>query len=124
MVNVPFIFIFKVGITSLAIGAGKRAKAIDKAMPGLPVPIFILPVPGAYYIEQEMHKIMRHFKFSFYRGDGHTETFLLAPLIFAIPVMLSVWGVYLYAFDYFFHTTILPTLARWFFYSLFYLIGI
>lgn len=111
LIHIPCIWRFKVGITSLHIGAKKRAKGIDKAMFGFPVPIMVLPIPGAYHIEQEMHRILRQWQTNFYKGDGHTEWFILAPLFFTVPIMLAVWGLYLYAVDCWLGTTILPTLA-------------
>ena len=88
------VWIFKVGIVRAGKGAFKRAKEVDRAMPGIPVPIMAVIIPfGAYQVEQEMHRIMRRWRFNFYKGDGHTETFVLAPLFFTVPIMFSIWGV-------------------------------
>jgi hypothetical protein len=121
MVHIPCVWRFKVGITSLNIGAKKRAANIDKAMFGFPLPIMVLPVPFAYAIEQEMHRIMRAWKTDFYRGDGHTEWMILAPLFFTVPIMLSVWGLYIAAFDAWAGTRILPTVAGWVFEMIYFL---
>jgi hypothetical protein len=121
MVHIPCVWRFKVGITSLNIGAKKRAANIDKAMFGFPLPIMVLPVPFAYAIEQEMHRIMRLWHTDFYRGDGHTEWFNIAPLFFTVPIMLSVWAIYIAAFDAWAGTRILPTVAGWVFDTIYFL---
>lgn len=115
MVHFPMIVFFKVGITSLSIGAKARAKGIDREMPGFPLPIFVLPIPGAYYVEQELHKMMSRFKVDFYRGSGHSEWFFLAPLFIALPIMLVIWYIYLCGIDRALGTTIAPVLSGWFF---------
>ena len=120
MIHIPGIWRFKVGITSLSIGAVKRAKSIDKEMFGFPVPIMILPIPGAFFIEQEMHRIMRRWNTRFTKASGKTEWFILAPLFFTLPIMLCVWGLYLAAFDAYFGTKALPVVAGWFFETIFY----
>lgn len=116
MVHVPLIWKFKVGITSLSIGAKRRARAIDRAVFGFPVPIMVVPIPfGAYKVEQEMHRIMRPFQTRFYKGDGGSEWFNIVPLFFAVPVMLCIWLVYLFGIDLMFGTSIAPVCAEAFF---------
>jgi hypothetical protein len=99
---------FKVGITSLHIGAKKRAANIDKQMFGFPFPIMVVPVPGAYHIEQEMHRIMRRWNTRFYKGSGRSEWFNIAPLFFTVPIQLAIWGLYLVGIDLIFGTRIAP----------------
>ena len=118
----PWVWKFKVGITSLSIGAAKRARDIDREMFGFPIPIMIVPVPGAYYIEQEMHRIMRRFNTRFTSASGKSEWFNVVPLFFTVPIMLSIWGLYFAGIDAIFHTTILPTVAQYFFDALFWII--
>ena len=121
--NFPLIWIFKVGIVRTGKGAFRRAKEVNKAMPGYPIPIMAVIIPfGAYRVEQEMHRIMRRWRVDFYKGDGHTETFIIAPLFFAVPIMLTIWGLYLAAFDAYFGTKALPVVAGWFFETIFYLL--
>lgn len=115
----PWVWKFKVGITSLSIGAAKRARDIDREMFGFPIPIMIVPLPGAFYVEQEMHRIMRRFNTRFTSASGKSEWFNVVPLFFTVPIMLAIWGLYLAGIDAIFHTTILPTIARWFFDALF-----
>lgn len=115
MIHLPLFWKFKVGITSLSIGAKKRANSIDRDMPGIPIPIMVVPVPGAYYIEQEMHRIMRRYNTVFYRGDGRTEWFNIAPFFFTVPIQLTIWFLYLCLLDMALGTTIAPVTAEMFF---------
>ena len=115
MVHFPLIFFFKVGITSLTLGALYRSKLIDREMPGVPIPIFILPLPGAYHVEQELHRILKRTNFVFYKGSGCTEWFFVSPLFVALPIMLTIWGLYLMLFDCIFGTAVQPTVTRLFF---------
>ena len=99
MVHFPFIWWWKIGITSAAIGADKRAKQVDRAVIGFPVPVMVLFVPGAYYIEQDLHRLFEPLKCRFYKGDGSTEFFwfFVAPPVFLF--MVCVWLSYLYGID-------------------------
>ncbi len=102
MFHFPFVWFWKIGITSKS--ANKRAKSIDRAVIGFPVPVFILVIPGAYFVEQDLH---RHFLFlsaRFYKGDGSSEWFWfpVAPIVFAL--MCAGWIGYLWAFDLCFGT--------------------
>ena len=124
MVHFPLIFLFKVGITSLTIGALYRSKLIDREMPGIPIPIFILPLPGAYHVEQELHRILKRTNFVFYKGSGCTEWFFISPLFVVLPIMLTIWAGYLWLADCFFGTTMLPFFSKWFFYALFWICGV
>lgn len=122
MIHVPGVWRFKVGITSLSIGASKRAKSIDKEMFGFPVPIMILPLPGAYFVEQEMHRVMRRWNTRFTKASGKTEWFILMPLFYTLPIMLTIWAVYLFIFDQICGTKALPVVAGWFFDIIFYFV--
>jgi len=121
MIHLPLVFFFKVGITSLSIGAKARAKGIDRQMWGLPIPIFILPIPGAYHVEQALHKMLRRTNVKFYRGSGHQEWFFLSPLIVVVPIMLVVWGFYIGIADMLMGTQMLPFVSglifRFFFWA-------
>lgn len=99
MVHFPFIWWWKIGITSAEIGAERRAKQVDRAVFGFPVPIMVLFVPGAYFIEQDLHRLFSPMKCRFYRGDGSTEFFwfLVAPPVFLF--MVCMWLSYLYGID-------------------------
>lgn len=85
MVNIPFFWWVKIGITKRS--TGHRAKGIDKPMPGFPLPIFAVPLPFAYQVEQWLHDVLRGLSFRFYSGDGSTEWFWLPAILVAIPVL-------------------------------------
>ena len=121
MVHVPFIWFFKIGITSAEIGAAKRAKQVDRAVFGFPLPIMVLFLPGAYHIEQDLHRRFSFCHSKFYSGDGASEWFFMFPIVLW-PVMVAVWLSYIYAVDLvlgtaFFETIIifLFNVFRWFF---------
>lgn len=105
MVHVPFIWFWKIGITSVGIGADKRAKQVDRAVIGRPIPVMVLFVPGAYHIEQDLHRRFQFCHCVWYRGDGHQEWFILFPIIL-FPIMVCVWMSYLFLFDLIFGTQI------------------
>lgn len=119
MVHVPFVWWWKIGITSVGIGAKRRAKNLDRAMPGFPVPVLFVIVPNAYGIEQELHRWFAWFNARFYKGDGASEFFWFPAAAPTAAIMMTVWGVYLWLLDAALGTTILPTLARWFFFGAF-----
>lgn len=98
MVHFPFIVFFKIGITSVGIGAEKRAKQVDRAVIGFPIPIMVLFIPGAYHIEQDLHRRFSWCHARFYRGDGGSEWFILFPLLLW-PLMAWTWLSYLYGID-------------------------
>ncbi len=81
MVNLPLVIFVKIGITG--VGARKRARQVDKAAPGVPIPIMIMILPFVYHIEQFLHGLFSMLQTRFYRGDGHSEWFLF---IAGIPV--------------------------------------
>lgn len=74
MMHVPFVVFTKIGITG--VGAGKRAKQIDEAVFGFPLPVAIMVLPFVYQIEQFLHALFSPLRVRFYKGDGHTEWFL------------------------------------------------
>ena len=118
MVHFPFIWWWKIGITGKS--ATKRAKSIDKSMFGFPVPVFVVLLPGAFFVEQWLHREFSASNIIFYRGDGRTEWFWfwVAPIAFA--VMLAIWGGYfalagyLFGFDGFdFFCCFLQVIWNW-----------
>lgn len=92
MVHCPLFFFVKIGITGVS--ATKRAQAIDEAVWGFPIPIFVVFIPGAYFVEQWLHDICHFLKVDFYKGDGHSEWFLFPAILPALAVQLFFWGVY------------------------------
>lgn len=89
MLHFPFVIFAKIGITG--VGARKRAKQIDEAVWGFPVPVAIMVLPFVYQIEQFLHGLFSLFRVSFYKGDGHTEWFLV---VAAAPVVYFCYWIY------------------------------
>lgn len=89
MVNIPFFWWVKIGITKKS--TGTRAKSIDKPMPGFPLPIFAVPLPFAYEVEQWLHDVLSPLSCRFYSGDGSSEWFWAPAVIFAIPVLIVLF---------------------------------
>ena len=119
LIHCPFFWWVKIGITSVGIGAAKRAKNLDRAMFGFPVPIFFVIVPNAYGIEQELHRWFRRLNCKWYSGDGASEFFWFPAAFQVLAIMLTIWGLYLAGIDAFFGTTIFPTVSGLFFDFLF-----
>ncbi len=96
MVHVPWFMFWKIGIGH---DAFKRAKQVDRAMFGFPFPVMALFIPGAYFVEQTLHRQLSFFSVKFYDGDGSSEWFLfpVAPIVFLL--MLSGWLGYIGLFD-------------------------
>lgn len=94
MVHIPFVWWCKIGITG--VGAAKRAKQIDEAVIGFPLPVMILILPFVYEIEQLLHRLFAPLSCRFYRGDGSTEWFWL-PAGAAVFLLgfLYWWAIFL-----------------------------
>jgi len=91
MIHFQAIIFCKIGITGKS--AGARAKGLDRAMIGFPVPVFFCVVPGAYHIEQWLHRNLKPLSAKFYSGDGSSEWFLILAAPFALAAMLLIWGI-------------------------------
>jgi len=91
MLHIPAICFCKIGITGKS--AGARAKGLDRAMLGFPLPVFFCIVPGAYHIEQALHRNLKGLSARFYRGDGASEWFWILAAPFALAAMLLIWVV-------------------------------
>ncbi len=90
MVQIPAICFCKIGITGKS--ARARAKGLDRAMLGFPLPVFFCVVPGAYHIEQWMHQSLKGLSVRFYRGDGASEWFWIIAAPFALAIMILIWA--------------------------------
>lgn len=95
MVHFPFFIFWKIGFAHYSVT--KRARALDKAVFGRFWPVGFVAIPFAYPIEQWFHRKFRYLQFSFYKGDGSTETYLFPAAIPVIVFMLAVWGVKFWA---------------------------
>ena len=98
MVHVPFVWWWKIGITGKT--AKGRAKQVDRAVFGWPVVVMVVPIPGAYLIEQDLHRRFRWMNCRYYRGDGMSEWFWFPVILVVLPFMVAIWAGYLWAFDY------------------------
>ena len=101
MVNFPLVIYWKIGI---GFDAWKRAKQVDRAVFGMPIPVMVLFIPGAYYVEQDLHRTFAALNTRYYNGDGSSEWFWfpVAPVVFAL--MVSGWLGYVGLFDLFYGT--------------------
>jgi hypothetical protein len=97
MVHFPFLWWWKIGITGKT--AKGRAKQVDRAVFGWPVVVMVVPIPGAYLIEQDLHRRFAFLNCRYYRGDGSTEWFWFPVAALVLPFMLAVWLAYIYLAD-------------------------
>lgn len=93
MVHFPLLVFWKIGITGVSVRG--RAKQVDRAVWGWPIPICGCIVPGgAYWLEQAIHDLMGGFQARFYRGDGASEWFWFPAGFVAILFCLAVWAAW------------------------------
>ncbi len=92
MVHVPFIFFWKIGITGQS--ASRRAKNIDGQMFGFPFPVFFVIIPGAYHVEQWLHRSLKPLNVRFTQASGKNEWFWFPAAVFALVIMAVFWAVY------------------------------
>jgi len=92
MIHCPRFWMVKIGITGKTVTG--RAAQVDKAVWGFPIPIGVAIVPGAYFVEQFLHRKLRGINRRFYVGDGSTEWFLLPAAVSAYVVIVVSWGVW------------------------------
>lgn len=97
MLHFPFVVFVKIGITRKTTRG--RAKQIDNAVIGFPIPIMVMYLPAVEHFEQGFHRLFSPLSARFYRGDGSTEWFWF---LAGVPVLgvgiLYWWGVYEVAF--------------------------
>lgn len=94
LIQIPFVWWVKIGITAPHIGAGKRARQVGRAHFGFPVPIFFVPIPFCYQVEQFLHRMFAGLNCVWYKGDGHKEYFWFPVVAFVLPIMAAVWFFY------------------------------
>lgn len=85
LINIPFFWVIKVGITSKP---AARIKQIDKSSKGKDYYLFKHKVWAAYYWEQLHHKLLFLFKNNSFDGSGKTERFWIFALPFSIIIFL------------------------------------
>lgn len=94
MINFPLVVFVKIGITGKTVKG--RARQIDRAVFGIPVPIMVMYLPAVRRFETGFHRLFSPLSTRFYRGDGSTEWFwFLAGVPVFLLGVLYWWGVYL-----------------------------
>ena len=105
LINIPLIFVIKIGITG---SLWKRITTIDKDNFGWDIPIFAIPVYGAYWIEQRNKKLCKGMQINFFSGTGKTERFLIfamfPALAMAIFAFVLEWTFYVLFWAFIFWT--------------------
>ena len=86
---IPQIWMCKVGFTKRSVKS--RVRSTSKAVFGFTVPVFfcIVPVPKA--VEGIFHSLLGGLNKRFYKGDGHTETFIFPGIVIALALCFGVW---------------------------------
>ena len=61
-------------------------------MAGRPVTVWAAVIPGAYHVEQWLHRKMKGSNIVWYKGDGHREWFWfwVAPFVWVFMVLVTV----------------------------------
>lgn len=90
--NFPFFFFVKIGYTGKS--RKGRAKKVDRDAPGIVIPFFFVPAIGALYIEKRLHRWLKPFRVTFYRGDGYSEWYWLPAAIPVLAFGLACWALY------------------------------
>lgn len=96
MINIPLVVFVKIGITGHS--AKRRAAGLNRSVPGLPIPIFFCVVPGAYHVEQWLHRLCSGLSVRYYSGDGGSEWFWILAAIPALGLMAAIWVLEFWAF--------------------------
>lgn len=91
MVNFPFIFAWKVGISKNTI---KRAKQLTNKYPGLFIPVCWIKMPFAYQHEQFILNLTKRFKVTIWGKGGREIRFIFPGLL------IAVWIYFLLALKY------------------------
>ena len=91
LIYFPNILMCKVGFTKRSVKS--RVRGTSKAVFGFTVPVFFCIVPFPKAVEGVFHGLLGGLKMSFYKGDGHTETFVFPGVLIALALCFGVWMV-------------------------------
>jgi hypothetical protein len=91
MLFLPRFWVVKVGYTGTTKGVKKRASSVSKAAPGIAIPVGAMIVPFAWNIEQGLLDLLSPLRWDFYKGQGHTETFVFPAHVVVIIVWFGMW---------------------------------
>lgn len=89
LVNVPYVWVAKVGISG---NAAKRKKEIDKSAKGKDLVLVKFRIHYAYQVEQFIHRLCAPIRVRF-DGSGKTERFFILAIIPAFIFGLLFWLV-------------------------------
>jgi len=89
-IPIPNIALAKVGVGGSWMD---RLKGVSRTLNGFVIPIFIVWIPGAYYLEKWIHRKMKVLNVPYF-GSGRTEWFWIVVAAFAIPVMASAFAAF------------------------------
>ena len=84
--------VVKIGYTGTVSGVNKRAESVSRAAPGIAIPVAAMIMPFAWNIEQTAHFLFEGLRWDFYKGQGHTETFVFPA---HISILIVWFGMYL-----------------------------
>lgn len=98
MIHFPFVIFTKIGITGKSVKG--RARQIDEAVFGFPIPVMVLFIPFCYQVEQFLHAIFKPLNTTFYKGDGHTEWFLFPAGAAVVWIGWKYWIMLYKLFEY------------------------
>ncbi len=89
-IPIPNIALAKVGVGGSWMD---RLKGVSRTLNGFVIPIFIVWIPGAYYLEKWIHRKMKALNVPYF-GSGRTEWFWIVVILFAIPVMAAAFAAW------------------------------
>lgn len=89
LVYIPQIWMCKVGYTRRSVKA--RVRGTSKAVFGFTLPVLFCIVPFPRFFEGLFHSLLAPLNRRFYKGDGHTETFIFPGILIALALMAGVW---------------------------------
>ncbi len=98
-INIPFFWKCKIGISR---NVRSRRKIVSKSTPGYVLPIWVVYIPFAEHLEQQMHGFFKMFHSPFQSGSGKSEWFLTVPVLPLAWLLLNfmfvlywspVWGL-------------------------------
>lgn len=98
MVNIPLIFLWKIGITT-GLACHQRQGEISKASPGKAFVFFYVPVPRARQVEAALHRICGPLKARYYNGDGASEWFFFPAALIAFVVQIFFVLAWIFFFN-------------------------
>lgn len=113
LLGFPQVWKCKIGITGLHVGTERRAKQVSDALPGIWIPIFAVPLPFVYLVEQAIHAGLKPLNRPYKRGDGHTEIFIFPAHAYGFLLMICFWFFEICSIDLILGTRFAEMIAVW-----------